>query len=231
MEEWIPDSDARSIAVTRTNVYWVDDDDFIHQSGIDGTQVNDTWLATSFGDDSALAGDLTTDGSHVFWVTQTDTPGGIARAAVDGTGANESFISLDEVPGAIAMTPTVTAAGPPPPAGKPKGTVLLNGKPFQGGPVPFGSVIDVTHGTLTLTDDIGTATIFGNDVTARLRLLHGGTPGHVTDEFRLVGGRHFGVCKQPQRRLAVPTGSANSRRTRRRNGSGARGPSAACTPR
>jgi hypothetical protein len=94
-------------------------------------------------------------------------------------------------PGAVAPGGT--------PTGTQTGTVLLNGRPFTGGPVPYGSKLDVTHGTLTLTTETGTATVSGKGVFAAFLLLRGTDSGKPIVEFRLTAG-NFSVCK---RKLAV----------------------------
>jgi len=39
--------------------------------------------------------------------------------------------------------------------------VLVNGQPYTGGPIPYGSVIDVTKGRLLLKTDLGTVLVYG----------------------------------------------------------------------
>jgi hypothetical protein len=73
--------------------------------------------------------------------------------------------------------------------------VLLNGRPFKGGPIPYGSKLDVTHGTLTLTTDTGTVTVFGKGVFAAFLLLRGTDNGKPIVELRLTAG-NFNVCKR-----------------------------------
>jgi hypothetical protein len=50
----------------------------------------------------------------------------------------------------------------PPPTGSATGTVLVNGQPFTSGTVPYGSTLDVTSGTLTMTTDVGTVALYGD---------------------------------------------------------------------
>ena len=92
---------------------------------------------------------------------------------------------------------TLTVAAPP--AGKasgtPTGTVLLNGRPFTGGSIPYGSKLDVTHGTVTLTTDTGTILVYGKGVFAAFVLLRGTDNGKPIVELRLVGG-NFAACKR-----------------------------------
>jgi hypothetical protein len=89
--------------------------------------------------------------------------------------------------------------GAVPPGGTPTGTrtgtVLLNGRPFTGGPIPYGSKLDVTHGTLTLTTETGTVTVYGNGVFAAFLLLRGTDNGKPIVELRLTAG-NFNACKR-----------------------------------
>ena len=87
----------------------------------------------------------------------------------------------------------------PPPAGKatgkPTGTVLLNGRPFTGGPISYGSKLDVTRGRLTLTTDTGTITVFGKGVFAVFLILRGTDNGKPIVELRLTAG-NFAACNR-----------------------------------
>ncbi len=49
-----------------------------------------------------------------------------------------------------------------PPVGTATGRVLVNGQPFTSGPVPYGSKVDVTAGTLTMRVDVGTLAVYGD---------------------------------------------------------------------
>jgi len=89
------------------------------------------------------------------------------------------------------------AAGPTGKAnGTPTGTVLLNGRPFTGGPIPYGSKLDVTHGTLLLTTDTGTVLVYGNGVFAAFVLLRGTDNGKPIVELRLTGGSFAGCARK-----------------------------------
>src|SRR5262249_41105541 len=88
-------------------------------------------------------------------------------------------------PSATTPAPTTTAAAPPA-TGRPVGTVLVNGRPFTGGPIPYGSRIDVTRGTLVLTTDTGTIRLFGaGGITAIFVLVRGTDRGRPIVELRL----------------------------------------------
>jgi PKD repeat protein len=100
--------------------------------------------------------------------------------------------------GAEYVTVGAVAAAAPPAgqaSGTPTGTVTLNGRPFTGGPIPFGSRLDVTHGTLRLTTSTGTVVVYGNGVFAAFVLLRGTDRGKPIVEFRLAGG-NFAACKR-----------------------------------
>jgi hypothetical protein len=96
-------------------------------------------------------------------------------------------------------TTTTPAAGPiPPPAAATRGTVLLNGRPFTGGTIPFNATVDVTRGSVVLSTAVGRLTVRGaGRVTAAFRLVRGRDRGRALVELRLAGG-NFGVC--PRRR-------------------------------
>ena len=87
--------------------------------------------------------------------------------------------------------------------GTPTGRVLLNGRPFTGGPVPFGRRVDVTNGTLRLTTSTGTLVVSGRGTVAIFVLVRGTDKGRPVVELRLAGG-NFGVCKRRRRRRSPP---------------------------
>ena len=79
--------------------------------------------------------------------------------------------------------------------GTPSGRVLLNGRPFTGGLVPFGRRVDVTNGTLRLTTSTGTLAVSGRGFFANFVLVRGTDRGRPVVELRLAGG-NFGACKR-----------------------------------
>lgn len=95
----------------------------------------------------------------------------------------------------VTFTDVVVTQVTPPASGTPTGTVLVNGSAFTGGPIPYGSRIDVTNGTLQLRTDTGTLLVYGAGVPAAFRLLRGRDQGRPIVELRLVGG-NFGACKR-----------------------------------
>src|SRR5262249_43711268 len=50
---------------------------------------------------------------------------------------------------------------PAPPTGTATGTVLVNGSPFTGGTIPYGSSVDVTSGKLNMKTESGPLTVYG----------------------------------------------------------------------
>jgi PKD repeat protein len=81
----------------------------------------------------------------------------------------------------------------PPPTATSTGTVLVNGKPFTGGRIPYGTKVDVSRGTVTLKADTGTLTAYGAGVAAAFVLVRGTDAGKPIVELRLVGG-NFSLC-------------------------------------
>ena len=87
------------------------------------------------------------------------------------------------------LSRTVIAVAPPGAvSGTPTGTVLLNGRPFAGGPVPYGRRVDVTNGTLTADDEHGDAGGLREghhcDLRARARDGQGQAGGRVATRRR-----------------------------------------------
>jgi hypothetical protein len=111
--------------------------------------------------------------------------------------AGGSFANAGGNPLASSVAAFRPGAVPPggPATGTPTGTVLLNGKPFAGGPVPFGSRVDVTKGTLRLVTDTGTLLVYGQGAVAIFVLVRGTDRGRPVVELRLAGG-DFGACKR-----------------------------------
>ena len=109
-------------------------------------------------------------------------------------GTYRVLLVLDAAAGSrylVALDVTVTTAAPP--SGTPTGTVLVNGAPFTGGPIPYGSQVDVTNGSLQLTTDTGSLRVYGDGITAIFVVLRGTDNGKVIVELRLTGG-DFSAC-------------------------------------
>jgi hypothetical protein len=114
-----------------------------------------------------------------------------------------ALLVLDAPGGRYLAAVDVTVTGAAPPAGTPTGTVLVNGAPFTGGPIPYGSRVDVTNGTLQLTTDTGTLIVYGDGVAAAFVIVRGRDGKRTIVEFRLVGG-DFRACT---RRAISSTGA------------------------
>ena len=165
-------------------------------------------LAVSFRTDLDLGGARASSWQIVF-------DDGIAR---QGTGPPPRFLGhtfasagrynvllIVNAPGGRRyLARTVIAVAPPGAvSGTPTGRVLLNGRPFTGGPVPYGRRVDVTAGTLRLTTNTGTLVVSGRGTVAIFTLVRGTDRGRPIVELRLAGG-NFGVC----RRRAPASGAA-----------------------
>jgi hypothetical protein len=108
-------------------------------------------------------------------------------------------------PGGGGGTTTTTGGGgaAPPPQGTPTGTVLVNGRPFTAGPIPYGATVDVTNGRLLMRADTGTVTVFGGGgITAAFKLLRGTDNKKAIIEMKLVKG-DFSKC--PKRKTKSAT--------------------------
>jgi hypothetical protein len=88
------------------------------------------------------------------------------------------------------------------------GTVTVNGAPFTGGTIAYGSTVDVTHGSVTMQTTVGTLRAAGpGRATAAFVLLRTTVEGKPYVELRLAKG-DFGVC--PKRTTADASGAAAS---------------------
>jgi hypothetical protein len=102
--------------------------------------------------------------------------------------SSESFRSGD---GSFVVVGAGGAA--PTPTGTASGTVLVNGQPFTGGTIPYGSTVDVTSGTLTMKTDVGTLAVYSDGVN----------PAHAV--LKRTSER-VGKKKQPLVQLALTGG-------------------------
>jgi hypothetical protein len=109
-------------------------------------------------------------------------------------------------PGGPSTTTTTTPGGGgpgapiPPPTATASGAVLVNGRPFTTGTVPYGANVDVTRGRIVLRTATGNLTVNGaGGITARFRLARGTDNRRPIVELRLVGGS-FAAC--PRRRTS-----------------------------
>jgi hypothetical protein len=123
--------------------------------------------------------------------------------------------SVAGVPGGgpppTTTTPTTTTAAAPPPTGTPTGTVLVNGQPFTGGQIPYGSTVDVTRGRLVLRADTGTLTVNGAGGISAVFVLRRATDRRrPIVELRLTRG-NFSVCPARRTNSASQTPSTTVR--------------------
>jgi len=81
-----------------------------------------------------------------------------------------------------------------PPAGSATGTVLVNGAPFAGGTIQYGSSVDVTSGRLDMATENGPLTTFGSGgIPSKFKLARAKAKKLTIVELRLLGG-NFSVC-------------------------------------
>ncbi len=136
----------------------------------------------------------------------------VAGGSFTNAGGNDladfvaSFPLAGASPGGGPPTTTTTTPGgtaAPPPTGTPTGTVLVNGRPFTGGTIPYKSVVDVTDGTLLLKVDTGTLKVNGaGGITAVFVLLRGTDKKKPIVELRLTKG-NFSVCPKRKKSSAA----------------------------
>jgi hypothetical protein len=82
--------------------------------------------------------------------------------------------------------------------------VLVNGRPFTSGRVPYNTPVNVTKGNLQLRTDTGTLRVYGSGVPSVFRLIRGTDRGRPIVELRLQGG-NFGVCRRTSSASQAPS--------------------------
>jgi hypothetical protein len=103
-------------------------------------------------------------------------------------------------------------APPGTPSGSATGAVFVGGVAYSSGPIPYGSRVDVTSGTLTLTTRAGTLRVWGGGVSAVFVLLKRAERGRPLDLLKLAGG-DFSVCAK--RALSSADGNKKKKKVRR----------------
>jgi hypothetical protein len=164
-----------------------------------GGPPNTIWGTDVYTDDSSVC----SAGVHVGLITVAGggnvtieiRPGQQSYAASTRNGITS--ISYGSWSGSFVV---VGAPGGPgqPPQGTATGTVLVNGKAFTSGTIPYGSTVDVTSGKLTMRVDVGTLQVEG-DGKSPARFV----PRRATErvngraralvELKLAGGT-YGKC-------------------------------------
>ncbi len=131
-------------------------------------------------------------GTPLLHASASATPGPhtLYLSILDGGDNNiDSAVFVDNLTfGAkVAGTCKAGATVPGQVTGTPSGTVLVNGKPYTGGLIAYGSRIDVTRGRILLRTDVGTALLYGG-----VFVLERG--------FELTGRKPASVDAKPKRR-------------------------------
>jgi hypothetical protein len=163
----------------------------VRLTGYSGTEVLENYEICAPYFERGFTVDAFTPPDFRYELAQVDQPPGC-------TGGITSPLQHRPTPGVwrpVEVRYRCGTATPPggPATGTPTGTVLLNGRPFLGGPVPFGARVDVTKGTLRLVTQTGTLLVEGRGTAAIFVLVRGTDQGKPVTELRLAGG-NFGVC-------------------------------------
>jgi PKD repeat protein len=115
-----------------------------------------------------------------------------------------------QTPSGTYVTVTKVTVAVQPAQGTVTGTVLLNGKPFTGGTIPYGSKVDVTKGRLTLRTEAGTLLVYGNGPTAAFQLLRIRVGTKTVVQLLLTGG-NFGACAK--RKVSASNAAGATKKT------------------
>jgi fibronectin type 3 domain-containing protein len=146
-ENFIPLSGSiTGVAVDSTYIYWTDASTpgDIGRANLDGSGIPDDDFITGVG----AVNDLAVDASGIYW-TEAATFA-IGEANLDGTGANDSYITGGEQPDGIALGPSAnapTVTGVSPSSGPAGTTVTVSGTYLTG-------ATSVQFGTTTVTTGI-----------------------------------------------------------------------------
>jgi hypothetical protein len=126
-----------------------------------------------------------------------------------------------QIPGSPSGTVgggTTTGGSGPPPTATTTGTVLVDGRPFASGTIPYGATVDVTGGSVQLKADTGTLKVNGaGGVTAAFVLKRVKVGKSAVVELRLAKG-DFGAC--PKRTPSSVGGAAAAKTVRQLWGNG-----------
>jgi hypothetical protein len=130
-----------------------------------------------------------TPGAHALYLSIFDHGDDILDSAVF-----VDNIVIGPGAGGSCATGATTGGGHVAPRGTVTGNVTLDGRPFQGGRVPYGSRVDVTKGALLLKTRAGTLSVSGAGVFADFVLAKSSQNGGALDLLKLAGG-NFDDCR------------------------------------
>lgn len=127
------------------------------------------------------------------------TANGVTTRSYPAAPGSFSFAGAAAIPGTPGGGPSTTtttgSSGPiPPPAATATGTVLVDGKPFTAGTIPFGATVDLTHGAISVKATTGTVKLApAGGVTAAFVLARGTADKRPVLVFKLAKG-DFSAC-------------------------------------
>jgi Tol biopolymer transport system component len=147
------------------------------------------------------------DGKKIAFVSNAGGSEGLWTANADGTGVTQLNVASNTSVSWGARALTAAPVPIPPPTGTPTGTVLVNGRAFTGGTVPYNATVDVTNGAIVLKTTTGSLRAFPAGGKLAVFVVRRGTDnGRPIVELGLTRG-NFSVC--PKRRTksarATPT--------------------------
>lgn len=184
---------------------------FVYTCPADG-EAGSIWGTDVYTDDSSVC----TAGVHVGLITLA----GGGNVTIEMRPGQDSYTAstrngITSLPypawyGSYVVVGAGSGSGPP--SGSATGTVLVNGQPFTGGTVAYGSDVDVTKGKLDMSTEAGSLSVYGGaGVTSKFKLVRATAKKQTVVELRLIGG-DFSSCgkrvlaagakpKKPIRRL------------------------------
>ncbi len=159
------------VAVDGSHIYW-GDGGAIARANLDGSDPQQTFITT---DTSPFAAAIATDGTYIYWVTDSSQHPGVYRASLNGTGATDlvpsagsGLFSLAYADGTLYYGSGSAIYSVPAGGGSPATFVTLTGidgadtPPLIGGIAAADGVLywsEATNSNLGTFGDIGSATI------------------------------------------------------------------------
>jgi len=143
------------------------------------------------------------DGQKIAFVEDVTGPlqEELWTANADGTGVTRLRVDSDT---SVAWGAAAPAAIPPP-TGAPSGTVLVNGRAFAAGTIPYNATVDVTNGAILLRTTTGNLRVSPAGGRPAVFVLRRGTDnGRPIVELALTRG-DFSVCPRRRTRSARAT--------------------------